>query len=140
MAVNRDEGVGCSPLEGFLMRSEQSTIHIVSANLARWLGPGLPEQLVEAARESLRGRDIPKRLRGVWVMAFGDDLHLHLTTFNGDFQDEDPTAYAIKVAKGAALAALAKGFEMGLGAPAQDRDPLGRTDREQEEALNLRSL
>jgi fructose 1,6-bisphosphate aldolase/phosphatase len=122
------------------MKAEQSTIYIVSANLARWLGPGIPEPVVEAARAYFRSGDIPRRLRGAWIMAFGDDLHLHLTTSNSDFPHEDPALHAIRLAKGAALAALAKGFEMGLGAPAKAQKPLGRTDRELEEALDLRSL
>ena len=49
------------------MKPEQSTIHIISANLARWLGPGLPDPVVDAAREHLRGSDIPARLRGAWL-------------------------------------------------------------------------
>src|SRR5262249_54010860 len=128
------------PLEGHLMRPEQSTAHIASANLARWLGPEIPERVVEAAREDLRAKDIGKRLPAAWVMAFGDDLHMHLTTFGGDFRGEDPAAYAVRVAKGAALAALAQGFEMGLGAPAKDRSPLALAGRAQEEALDLRRL
>jgi fructose 1,6-bisphosphate aldolase/phosphatase len=122
------------------MRPEQSAIHIVSANLARWLGPELPEPVVEAARAYLRGKDVSKRLRGWWVIAFGDDLHLHLTTYGGDFRNHDPAAYALKAAKGAALAALAKGFEMGLGAPGKGQGPLGLAGPEQEEALGLRRL
>jgi fructose 1,6-bisphosphatase len=120
------------------MKPEQSTIHIISANLARWLGPELPEPVVEAARAYLRSKDIAMRLRGAWVRAFGDDLHLHLTTNNGDFRTEDPSAFALKAAKGAAVAALTRGFEMGLGSAKQN--PLGLTGREQEEALAVRRL
>jgi fructose 1,6-bisphosphate aldolase/phosphatase len=122
------------------MNPGQSTIHILSANLARWLGPELPEPVVEAAREHLRGKDHPRRLRGFWVMAFGDDLHLHLTTFNGDFRGDHAATYAAKLAKGAALAALAKGLEMGLGPPAKGKTPLHLAGPEQEEALDLRRL
>jgi fructose 1,6-bisphosphate aldolase/phosphatase len=122
------------------MKPEQSIIHIFSANLARWLGPGIPEPVVQAARDYLRGGDIPQRLRGAWIMAFGDDLHLHLTAFAGDFSGDNPTVYTARIARGAALAALAKGFEMGLGAPGEGRPALGRTDREQVAALNFRSL
>src|SRR5262249_51867166 len=42
-----------------------------------------------------------------------------LTTYNGDFRGgEDPAAFAGALAKGAALAALARGFELGLEHPA----------------------
>jgi fructose 1,6-bisphosphate aldolase/phosphatase len=122
------------------MRPEQSTIHLISINLARWLGPEIPERVVAAAREYLCGKDVPRRLRGAWVMAFGDDLHFHLTTFNGDFRGHDSAAYALKAAKGAALTALAKGFELGLGAPGKQQTPLNLPAREQEEALELRRL
>ena len=36
------------------MNPEQSTIHIFSANLGRWLGPALPKTVVGSAREYLR--------------------------------------------------------------------------------------
>src|SRR6266542_2616553 len=103
-------------LEDLLMNKEQSNIHIFSANLGRWLGAALPEKVVEAARAYLREQDSARGLRGAWVMIFGDDLHLHLTTFNGDFPAGDnPGNYAATLARGAALAALASGFKLGLG-------------------------
>ena len=78
------------------MNKEQSNIHIFSANLGRWLGPALPETVAEAARAYLRDHDPDRRLRGAWLMVFGDDLHLHLTTFNGDFPaGNDPGAFAV---------------------------------------------
>jgi fructose 1,6-bisphosphate aldolase/phosphatase len=120
------------------MKPEQSTIHILSANLGRLLGPYLPEQVVQAAREFLRGPEPAARLRGAWLMVFGDDLHMHLTTFNGDFQPgEDVAAFAITMAKGAALAALARGIDMGLGSPLRT-NPLVLAGTEQEAALELR--
>jgi hypothetical protein len=67
------------------MAPTQCTIHLVSANLGRQLGPHIPETVVKTARGAL-GRGVPaKRLRGAWVMAFGDDLHFHLVTCNQDF-------------------------------------------------------
>jgi fructose 1,6-bisphosphate aldolase/phosphatase len=122
------------------MRPEQSTIYIVSANLARWLGPEIPEHVVEAARGFLGGKDVSKRLRSAWVMAFGDDLHLHLTTFNGDFRNEDPAAFIRKVAQGAIQAALARGFDSGLGVGPKGEAVLGLNGHELEEALELRCL
>jgi fructose 1,6-bisphosphate aldolase/phosphatase len=122
------------------MKPEQSLIALVSANLGRWLGPQLPEAVAEAARAYLRSHDPARRLRGVWVMLFGDDLHLHLTALCGDFPPgEDPAAFAGALGKGAALAALAHGQEMGLGSAPAD-NPLQLSGPAQEAALDLRRL
>jgi fructose 1,6-bisphosphate aldolase/phosphatase len=122
------------------MKAEQSTIHLVSANLGRWLGPELPEPIVDSARAYLRSNDPAGCLRGAWVTVFGDDLHLHLATCNGDFPPgETPAAFAAKLAKGAALAALARGFELGFGSAAR-ANPLKLAAAEQEAALDLRRL
>jgi hypothetical protein len=51
------------------MSSKQSRVHLVSANLGRWLGAEIPERVVEAARTRLRNQDANRRLRGVWVRA-----------------------------------------------------------------------
>jgi hypothetical protein len=45
------------------MKPEQSTIHILRANLGRWLGPQLPDEVVRADVEHLRGDDTAGRLR-----------------------------------------------------------------------------
>jgi fructose 1,6-bisphosphate aldolase/phosphatase len=123
------------------MRPDACTIHIVSANLGRWLGPQLPKELAQAAREYLKHHDPEHRLRGSCVALFGDDLHLHLTTFNGDFPaGEAPAAFVADLARGAALAALAEGFKLKLGtAPARDT-PLQLTGARQDAALDLRRL
>jgi fructose 1,6-bisphosphate aldolase/phosphatase len=118
------------------MKPEQCTIHLISANLGRLLGPHVPAPVVDAAREFLRQNDPAGRLRGAWGMAFGDDLHLHLTTFNGDFPPaEDPAAFAAALGMGAAQAALAKGSEMGLG-----RAGFPGTPRLREADLDIRQL
>jgi hypothetical protein len=79
------------------MKSDQSSIHLVSANLGRWLGLSVPDAVAAAARESLAENDRAKRLRGVRVTIFGDDLHL--ATFNGAFPPgEDPNAYVFGLA------------------------------------------
>jgi fructose 1,6-bisphosphatase len=123
------------------MNKEQSNIYLFSANLARWLGPALPETVAEAARACLRENDPDGRLRGAWLMVFGDDLHLHLTTFNGDFPaGNDPGTFAAGLARGAVLAALARGFKLGLGPPAPGPNPLELGPAEQEAALELRRL
>src|SRR5262249_33405188 len=124
-----------SPAEGTAMTADQLTIHLVSANLGRWLGPGLPEAVAEAARGYLRDNDPNRRLRGAWVALFGDDLHLHLTTCNGDFPaGEGAAPFAFCLARGAARAALARGFELGFGANGAKGNPLRLPDAEQDSA------
>jgi fructose 1,6-bisphosphate aldolase/phosphatase len=123
------------------MSADQSTIHLVSANLGRWLGPGLPEAVAEAARAALRDNAPDGWLRGSWVALFGDDLHLHLTTCRADF----PTGQAVgpfvaRLARQAALAALARGFELGLGADESPGDLLSLPEAEQDAAIDLRRL
>jgi fructose 1,6-bisphosphate aldolase/phosphatase len=123
------------------MNREQCNIHVFSANLGRWLGPQLPDELVRVAREYLRQNDKTCRLCGAWVALLGDDLHLHLTTFNGDFPNGvDPAPQVRRLAVGAALAALAKGVEAGLGAVPTTESPLRLTGAALEKALNLRCL
>src|SRR5262245_19828825 len=107
------------------MKSESCTIHIFSANLGRWLGPQLPSEVAQAARNYLVTNDEAGRLRGVWVTVFGDDLHLHLTTYNGDFTaDDTPASVALALARGAALAALEQGMALGFGSPSARLNPL----------------
>jgi fructose 1,6-bisphosphate aldolase/phosphatase len=73
-------------------------------------------------------------------MVFGDDLHIHLTTFNGDFSPgEDVAAFAVNLAKEAAMAALARGIEMGMGSPPRT-NPLKLASAQQETALDFRYL
>jgi fructose 1,6-bisphosphate aldolase/phosphatase len=115
-------------------------IHVFSANLGRLLGPYLPEQVVEAARASLRRPEPARRLRGAWVMAFGDDLHLHLTTSAADHKDAPAAAYVAKAAKEAAVAALVRGHELGLRGPLANGDPRHLGNAELEAALDLRRL
>ncbi len=123
------------------MSAPSCTVHVVSANLGRLLGPHLPEAVVEAARVSLRRPEVAKRLRGAWVMAFGDDLHMHLTTHGPDFPSgEAPQGFAARAAKEAAVAALAKGRELGLRGPLDKPDPRQLSPTELEAALDLRQL
>jgi fructose 1,6-bisphosphate aldolase/phosphatase len=123
------------------MKQDQCAIHILSANLGRLLGPHIPEAVVGAAREHLQRNDSAGRLRGAWVTAFGDDLHLHLTTYSGDFAaSEDPAAFAAALGKGAALAALARGFELGLESPGLPAKPALLSPEKREAALDIRQL
>jgi fructose 1,6-bisphosphate aldolase/phosphatase len=123
------------------MNPNQSNIHIISANLGCWLGPEVPKEVLQAARDYLRAKDSSSRLRGTWVSDFGDDLHFHLTTLNGDFASgQNPSSYALDIARGAALAALAKGFEMGLGSDGKATSPLKLSGDAQDKAIDLRRL
>src|SRR5262249_10820237 len=105
------------------------------------LGPDIPREELQAARDYLNTKDSAKRLRSTWVNAFGEDLHVHLTTFNGDFSaGPNPALYALDLARGAAIAALAKGMEMGLASDGRGTSPLKLTGETQDQALDLRRL
>src|SRR5947209_15604959 len=100
------------------MNSDQCTIHLISANLGRLLGPRLPEAVVEAARAQLQKPEVARRLRGAWITSFGDDLHLHLTTCHRDFTSaEEAGTVTFAAARQAALAALTRGLDLGLRGP-----------------------
>jgi fructose 1,6-bisphosphate aldolase/phosphatase len=122
------------------MSAPPCTIHLFSFNLGRLLGPFLPEPVVAAARASLRRPESARRLRGSWVTVFGDDLHLHLTTFAPD-QPAGETAqgFATRLAKEAALAALAEGRRLGLRGP-QDGPNERQLDAKALQTLDLRQL
>ena len=120
------------------MNANQSNIHIITANLGHLLNAEIPPVVVDAASEHCRQKDANKRFRGIWVKAFGEDLHIHLTTFNGDFAGEDPASHALEIARGAALAALTKGYDMGLGG--REDNPLKLSGARQDQALDLRVL
>jgi fructose 1,6-bisphosphate aldolase/phosphatase len=131
------------------MLPDQSTIHVVSANLGRWLGPDVPEPVLEAARASVRENDPAGQLRGQWLTIFGDDLHVHLTTCNDDFprrvppphcHQDDAWAFALRLGRMAALAALARGFELGLGGGPAKSNPLNLAPAAQDAGLELRYL
>lgn len=100
------------------MAEQPCMIHIISANLGGTLGSVLPDAVAEAARVRLRSHEVARQLRGAWVMAFGNDLHLHLTTFAGDFAEgKNRQAFVTQTAKDAIGAALAKGRDLGLSGP-----------------------
>lgn len=123
----------------------QSNILIVSADLGRWFGSELPSPVIEVAQQVLQTKVQTGILRGAWINAFGGDLHLHLTTFNGDFFEggtyrENPSEVAAKLALEATLAALKKGAEMGLYHPVDGSNILNMPAAEQIQALGLRYL
>jgi fructose 1,6-bisphosphate aldolase/phosphatase len=123
------------------MNPEQSQIHIFSIDLGRFLGPDLPEDLLDAGRRHLRTAEAAQRLRGSWLRAFGDDLHLHLTTFNGDFgADEDSAAFATEVARSVTLTVLARALESGLEGAADAPVPRGLSGAQLDAAVDLRAI
>ena len=123
------------------MAESTCTIHIISANLGRILGPYLPEAVVEAARASLARPEVARYLRGAWVMAFGDDLHFHLSIFANDLPASKSSAnFALQAAKEAACAALARGRDLGLRGPLTKPDPRQLGVTELETVLDLRQL
>jgi fructose 1,6-bisphosphate aldolase/phosphatase len=115
-------------------------IHIFGANLGRLLGPSLPEPVLEAARASLRRPEAARRVRGSWVMALGDDLHLHLSTRTTDFPaGETPQGIAARLAGDAVAAAVARGWELGLRGTV-DTDPRKLAAADLAQAVDLRRL
>jgi fructose 1,6-bisphosphate aldolase/phosphatase len=123
------------------MNASQSCVHIFSVNLGRWLGSEIPTPVLEAVREYFRSSDAAKRLRSAWARDFGEDLHLHLTTFNGDFAGgQNPDDWARDLACGAALAALKAGMSLSLGAVAAAATPLNLSASAQRQALDIQEL
>jgi fructose 1,6-bisphosphate aldolase/phosphatase len=123
------------------MKPDQCSIHLVSANLGRLLGPRLPESVVQAARDQLQETEQTHRLRGFWVTAFGDDLNLHVTTHNGDFSSkEDAGTVAFVAARAAALAALTRGLDLGLRGAVPADHFSGLPAPRQDAVLDLRRL
>jgi fructose 1,6-bisphosphate aldolase/phosphatase len=123
------------------MNPTQSSIHLINVNLGRWLGEEIPGAVVDAARNYFGATEDAKRLRGTWVRDFGEDLHFHLTTYNGDFKDgQNPAALANELARGAILAALTKGMDMGLGAAGSSGSPLRLNGAAQAKALDIHQL
>jgi fructose 1,6-bisphosphate aldolase/phosphatase len=74
-------------------------------------------------------------------MGFGDDLHLHLATYNGDFQSGDnPRTFVAQLAREAALAAVVRGREVGLRGVLNQAHPRHLRGFELDAALDLRQL
>jgi fructose 1,6-bisphosphate aldolase/phosphatase len=123
------------------MSAPTSSISILTFDLGRWLGETLPEEAVHAARQHLRTDPDHGRLRGAWVRAFGEDLHLHLVTRAADLAaGETPAGLAARLGGGAALAALARGLEVGCRVAGSGRNPLELTGVARDEALGGSSL
>ena len=95
----------------------QSNVTIVSIDLGQWIKSELPDQIVNIARDELHNKLSENRLRGAWVQGFAGELHLHITTYNADFIEEDeyvvqPIEAAVRAGVKAGLIALEKAIEM----------------------------
>ncbi len=118
---------------------EQSNIDIISLDLGSFVAGELPSQIIDVAREVLDQKIEKGQLRGAFVQGFGRDLHMHLSTYNGDLQQADSLTVSGQAALAAALKALEEAQAMGLGsAEAEKISTL--SPHKQATALNLRSL
>jgi fructose 1,6-bisphosphatase len=118
---------------------EQSNIDIISLDLGSFVGGELPSQIVDVAREVLDLKITEGQLRGAFVQGFGQDLHMHLSTYNEDLQQTDSRTVTSQAALAAALKALEKARAMGLGS-AEAENISSLPPHNQATALNLRSL
>ena len=123
---------------------EQSNIDIISLDLGSFLGGELPTQIIEVARQALEGKIRERQLRGRLVYGFGPDLHIHVSTYNGDFsagdsRPQDPLSVAAQAALAAGLEALQEAQQMGLASPQAERIS-SLPPHQQAAALNLRRL
>ena len=92
--------------------SAQSNVTIVSVDLGRWTESETPPAVVQAVRKEVEASVLQSGLRGSWVQGFGGDVHIHLSSLNGDFAQED----AIEVSAGIGLKGGLKGLERALAA------------------------
>ena len=118
---------------------EQSNIDIISLDLGIFLAGELPSQIIDVAREVLDRKIEEGQLRGAFVQGFGRDLHMHLSTYNGDLQQGDSLTVSSQAALAAGLKALEKAQAMGLGTSEAEK-LTSLPPHTQATALNLRSL
>ncbi|MCH6569411.1 MAG: fructose 1,6-bisphosphatase [Acidobacteria bacterium] len=118
---------------------EQSNIDIISLDLGSFLAGELPSQIIDVAREVLDRKIEEGQLRGAFVQGFGRDLHMHLSTYNGDLQQADSLSVSSQAALAAGLKALEEAQAMGLGS-AEAEKISSLPPHTQATALNLRSL
>jgi len=118
---------------------EQSNIDIISLDLGSFLAGELPSQIIDVAREVLDQKIEEGQLRGAFVQGFGRDLHMHLSTYNGDLQQADSLTVSGQAALAAGLKALEEAQVMGLGS-AEAEKISSLPPHNQATALNLRSL
>ena len=121
---------------------EQSNIDIISLDLGGFLSGELPAQILDVARQALDGKIREGQLRGRLVYGFGRDLHIHVSTYNGDFppgdsRNGDPLTAVVQAALAAGLEALKEAQQMGLGSPEAEKIR-SLPPPEQAAALNLR--
>ncbi|MEE8348248.1 MAG: fructose 1,6-bisphosphatase [Acidobacteriota bacterium] len=122
--------------------SEQSNIHIISLDLGSLLGLDLPAEIIAQAAESLEAKRSQGQLRGALTYSFAQDLHIHISTSNSDFAEEDgsdPETAALQAALEAGLKSLQKARDMGLGS-AEDDKIFSLNQQQQIAALGVRHL
>ena len=103
---------------------EQSNIDIISLDFGNFVAGELPSQIIDRAREVLDQKIEERQLRGAFVQGFGRDLHMHLSTYNGDLQQ----ANSLSVSSQADLAAGLKALE-----EAQESMPRTKVEEETDE-------
>jgi fructose 1,6-bisphosphate aldolase/phosphatase len=118
---------------------EQSNIDIISLDLGSFVAGELPSQIIDVARGVLDQKIEEGQLRGAFVQGFGRDLHIHLSTYNGDLQQADSLTVSGQAALAAGLKALEEAQTMGLGSD-QAKTISELPPHNQATALNLRSL
>ena len=118
---------------------EQSNIDIISLDLGSFLAGELPSQIIDVAREVLDRKIEEGQLRGAFVQGFGQDLHMHLSTYSGDLQQADSLTVSSQAALAAGLKALEEAQAMGLGSSEAEKLS-SLPPHTQATALNLRSL
>ena len=122
----------------------QSNISIVSLHLGRYLEDEIPKAVADTAEIELRRRVDEGVLRGAWVGRFGEDLLLHVSTYNADFLEngsyrKDPLQEARKATQQAALQALRRGLELKAAKPEVEAI-LTSSPEEQLRTLDARTL
>ena len=125
--------------------STQSNVIIASIDLGSLLGGDIPIGVIQVADQFLRDKVDNGTLKGAWTNIFGGDLHLHITTYNGDFFDgnsyrDNPSTCAAELARKAATETLKKAHEMGLYQPDDGTSIIDMDPEDQVQALGIRYL
>ena len=119
--------------------SEQSNVTIVSVDLGRWTATEIPAALVQAVRAEVDASGLQAGLRGSWVRGFGGDLHIHLSSLNGDFADEDAVDVSARIGLQGGLKGLEHALAAGLAGP-EAAEVFSLAPEAQREALGVRLL
>lgn len=118
--------------------AKRSTITLVSANLARWLGgiSSIPDEVADAGRKVLHQAQQAGDIRDFRVYAFGKDLHLQINTLGRGLHR--PEVHRLAYEAGAA--ALSRASDMGLCRPVAGKEFFRLSSRDRIGALHLRPV